>query len=349
MQRIAKLTAAPLLSTTGEGRPGAENLPTNAPFFIVGSGRSGSTLLRMMLCCHSRLAIPPETWYLLALLERLSIDRPLSAAELEVAEATITQEYRWPDLKLDAQEFRRRLGQLTAPYLRDVVEVIYRWHLEAEGKARWGDKTPIYVEIVPQLARMFPGSRFIHLVRDGRDVARSHQTAGWYGPWLHDNTREWTRALECHRRWAQTDALRERILQVHYEDLVLDTEGTLRRICHFIGEKFEPAMLSWQEKVDEQVPERERHIHVKLKRRIDTGGVARWKGEMSARELLVAEAFMGEHLSYAGYERAYRGPLWAPAFMATRLYCRTVLPAVQLQLRAARFLRRRLAPRSAVK
>jgi len=348
MQRIAKLTAAPLMSTTVEGRPAAEKVPTNAAFFIVGSGRSGSTLLRMMLCSHSRLAIPPETWYLLTLLQRLDIDRPLSAAELEVAVATITAEYRWPDQKLEAQEFRRRLSQLTTPYLRDVVEVVYHWHMEAEGKARWGDKTPIYVEIVPQLARMFPDSRFIHLVRDGRDVAKSHQTAGWYGPWLHDNTREWTRALECHRRWADSE-LRERILQVHYEDLVLDTEGTLRRICHFLGEKFEPAMLSWQKKVDEQVPERERHIHVKLKRRIDTEGVARWKSEMSAREVLVAEAFMGEHLTYAGYERAYRSPLWTPAFAVTRLYCRTVLPAVQLHLRAARFLRRRLAPRFGVK
>jgi len=337
-----------LMSANPEGRMQAEaKLPT-APFFIVGSGRSGSTLLRLMLCSHSRLSIPPETWYLLPLVEHFSTDRVLTAAEIDSAVAVITQEYRWPDMKLDAQEFRRRVSQVPAPRLRDIVEVIYRWHMEAEGKVRWGDKTPIYIEILPQLARMYPDSRFIHLVRDGRDVAKSHQAAGWAGRWLHDNTREWNRALECYRRWAGSE-LRERIMSVRYEELVLDTEGTLRRICQFLGETFEPQMLSWEEKVDEQVPERERHIHTKLKRRMSAADVARWKHEMSARELLVAEAFMGTHLTRLGYERRYPSPLWAPAFALTRVYCRTVLPAVEIQTRAVRFLRRRLALRFGVK
>jgi hypothetical protein len=318
---------------------------STAPFFIVGSGRSGSTLLRLMLCSHSRLAVPPETWYLLPLLQRFRSDVVLNAAEVESAVAVITQHYRWPDQKLDAQDFRRGVSQLTAPCLRDIVEVVYRWHLAAEGKARWGDKTPIYIEILPQLAQMFPGSRFIHLLRDGRDVAKSHQAAGWYGHWLHDNTREWTRALDCYRRWAGSD-LSGRILQVRYEELVLDTEATLRRICQFIGEEFEPHMLSWEQKVDEQVPDRERRIHTKLKRRIGADDVARWQREMSARELFVAEAFMGAHLVRAGYERRYPGPLWAPVFALTRLYCHTVLPAVAMHMRAVGFLRRRLTPDS---
>ncbi len=72
-----------------------EASPTDQ-FFIVGSGRSGSTLLRMMLCAHSRLTIPPETWFLLPLVERFSIDRTLDAAEIESAVSTITQDYRWP-------------------------------------------------------------------------------------------------------------------------------------------------------------------------------------------------------------------------------------------------------------
>jgi hypothetical protein len=319
-----------------------------APFFVVGSGRSGSTLLRLMLCSHSRLTIPPETWYLAPLLERFRVDAVLNAAEIDSAVAIITQHYRWPDQKFDAQEFRRGVSQITAPCLRDVVEVVYRWHVRAEGKARWGDKTPVYIEILPQLASMFPDASFIHLVRDGRDVAKSHQAAGWYGPWLHDNTREWTRALDCDSRWAHLD-LRTRILQVRYEELVLDTEAALRRICQFIGEEFEPQMLSWESKVDEQVPDRERRIHSKLKRRIGSEDVARWKREMSARELFVAEAFMGAQLSRAGYERRYPGALWSPVFALTRLYCRTVLPAVAMQMRAVRFLRRRLPLRLGVK
>jgi Sulfotransferase family len=319
----------------------ADEAVTTAPFFIVGSGRSGSTLLRMMLCSHSRLTIPPETGYLVPLVQRFKIDRPLSAAEIKNAASMITRHYRWPDMKLDAQEFRNELSQLTEPYLRDLVEVVYRWHVQAEGKARWGDKTPIYIEILPELAKMYPNSKFIHLVRDGRDVTKSFQATDWVGRWLHDNSREWTRALEHQQRWERSE-LRHRILQVHYEDLVLETEATLREICQFIGEEFEPQMLSWEGKVDEQVPAREREVHTKLKLKIGSDAVARWKREMSAREMFVSEAFMGAHLARLGYERRYPGPLWAPAFALTRLYCRLMLPAVEMHLRALRFLRKRL-------
>lgn len=326
----------------------ADGSRSTAPFFIVGSGRSGSTLLRLMLCSHSRITIPPETWYLQPLLQRFAAEAVLDAAETDSAVAIITQHYRWPDQKFDAQEFRRGVSQIAAPRLRDVVEVVYRWHMDGQGKARWGDKTPVYIEILPELARMFPDARFIHLVRDGRDVAKSHQAAGWYGDWLHDNTREWTRALDCGRRWAATD-LRERILQVRYEQLILEAEATLRGICQFIGEEFEPQMLSWEQQVDEQIPDRERRIHTKLKRRSGPDDVARWKREMTGRELFVAEAFMGAHLSRAGYERRYPGAAWAPAFALTRLYCRTVLPAVAMHMRAVRFVRRRLTPRVGLK
>ena len=331
-----------------EATPATEEVAATAPFFIVGSGRSGSTLLRMMLACHSRLTIPPETWYLIPLLQRFNFDQRLNSDEVESAVSIVTSHYRWPDMKLDAQDFRRQAARLPKPYLRDLVEVVYRSHVQAEGKARWGDKTPVYIEILPQLARMYPSSKFIHLVRDGRDVAKSFQATDWIGRWLHDNAREWIRALECHWRLVHSD-FRDRILQVRYEDLVLETEGTLQQVCAFIGEEFEPQMLSWQQKVDEQVPARERDIHAKLKLKPDAESVARWKREMSAREMFVSEAFMGSHLTRLGYERRYSSLLWTPAFALTRLYCRTILPTIELQIRGARFLRNRLGPRGGIK
>jgi hypothetical protein len=295
----------------------------------------------MMLVSHSRLSIPPETWYLIPLLRRFPVDRPLTADEVAGALTIMTAHYRWPDMRLEEVELRAALSRIAQPRLRDLAEVVYCWHMRAEGKARWGDKTPVYIEIVPELARLFPDARFIHLVRDGRDVAKSYLATDWIGRWLHDNTREWTRALELEQRWSRSQ-LRQRILQVRYEDLVLETETVLRTICRFIGEEFEPQMLSWERQVDEQVPARELEAHGKLKQRIGAEGVARWQREMSAREQFVCEAFMGAQLTRMGYERRFAGALWTPLFAATRLYCRTVLPVVELQLRAMRFLRNRL-------
>jgi Sulfotransferase family len=142
---------------------------------------------------------------------------------------------------------------------------------------------------------------------------------------LHDNTEEWISAMKHQRRWERSD-LRDHILQIRYEDLVLDTEATLRKTCDFLAEEFEPQMLAWERNVDAQLAERERKYHKKLKLKIGSEGIARWKREMGPREMFVAEAFMGSHLTRLGYERRYPSPLWGPIFAFTRLCCRLCAP-----------------------
>ncbi len=299
----------------------------------------------MILASHSRLTIPPETWYVLRLLENFDPTSALTASEAAAAAKLMVSHYRWPDMNIDAKDFEREVQDLKNPQLRDVVEIVYRTHLERDGKPRWGDKTPGYIRIVPELIAMFPDSKFIHFYRDGRDVARSFQVQGWYGRWLHENTREWNESLDYNARW-RSSPLAHRVLQVRYEDLVLDTEKSLRDICHFLDEEYEPQMLSWQNHVEELVPAREAHIHGKLKNTPNREDVYRWKKEMSAREVLVSEAFMGRHLEEMGYERRYRGGLWPIALQLTRWYCRTVLPVAALPVRAARAVSDRLLGRS---
>lgn len=311
------------------------------PLFIVGSGRSGSTLLRLMLASHSRISIPPETWYIAPLIAQLPIDAPLTPAQVDHAVSIMTGHYRWSDLSLDAADFRRLIAALSDPWLRDLIEVVYRWYMTKEGKSRWGDKTPNYIEIAPAIATMFPDAKFIHLIRDGRDVAKSFQRQRWYGPWLHDNTKEWTRAVQYDRKWSAMWA-EERLLRVRYEDLIVDPEGTLRELCAFIGEIFESEMLSWKRKIEQSVPGRERAIHARLYEDMNAADVSRWKREMTGREVFVAESFMGRWLSQCGYRLMFQSALWSPLFAATRVYCRTILPVVGLQLRIAHSLRARV-------
>jgi hypothetical protein len=311
-----------------------------APFFIVGSSRSGSTLLRLMLASHSRIVIPSETWYLTALVEQFPCDRLLGENEIAKAIAVMTTHYTWPDMGLDAAEVRRRAADLGSVSLRDLVEIVYRWHMEVAGKSRWGDKTPGYIEIVAPLAALFGEAKFIHLIRDGRDVAKSYERAGWHGPWMLGYTREWSRAMELDRKLAQTQ-LNERILRVRYEDLVLQPEATLRRICAFIDAGYEPQMLQWHGKLEDAIPARDRRFHSGLDRQMNPSDVGRWKREMMSREIFVAEALIGAQLSRFGYERRYRSRLWSPLLALTRIYCRTVLPVVGLQRRVRGFVTQR--------
>jgi hypothetical protein len=323
-------------------RAGSQTGNMTAPFFIVGSGRSGSTLLRVILCAHSRITIPPETYFIKPLLERLPANGTLDPVQLAEAVDIITGHYRWPDMGLAKAEFEHAVAELGQPTLRDVMDIIYRHHLDREGKTVWGDKTPPYVAIIPGLVRLYPEARIIHLVRDGRDVAKSFQKVGWYGPWLHDNTREWRNAI----RAVKACRVRHPEIPIHelrYEQLVLDTEYTIRLICRFLGVDFEPAMLSWADSLAGRIPEREAHIHRKLQRRPRPTDIDRWRREMSDRELLVAEAFMARELRTSGYSLRYSNPLWRPVFILTRGYCRLVLPLYTLVTRVPAYIGRRIA------
>lgn len=292
-----------------------DHATSGPPFFIVGSGRSGSTLLRIILAAHPSVCIPPETHFILPLVDSFPIDRPLAAEQVRAALRVITEHYRWPDLKIPTEELFREFEGREEPMLCDILSFVYDRLARREDATTWGDKTPPYIKIVPRLATLFPQARFIHLIRDGHDVARSFQTTGWYGPWLHDNTVEWREAVACRARWEREGIP---MLDVRYEDLVLDLEGTTRRIAEFLGIEVIPEMLDWGAEVYDKIPGREQHIHGKLGRRPEPSDIYRYRRNMGFRECLIVESWIHRELEANGYERRLSSPLWRPVFAVVR-------------------------------
>jgi hypothetical protein len=283
--------------------------PTNAPFFIIGAGRSGTTLLRLLLAGHSRLHIPAETWFLRPLVRELPLTGVLTPAQLERAVAIMTGDDRWPDMDMPTEDFRRSAARLTDPRLADIVSIVYHWQSALAGKPRCGDKTPVYFSIVPQLAVLYPGARFIHLIRDGRDVAVSRIDVGWERYYERDRF-EWNLAIDARRHYLGLPLARQ-VLEIRYEDLVLDPERTVRHVCCFLGEEFEPAMLDWHSRRC-LVPARERHIHRKLGQELSSAFVAAWYRRLSAPECFAVEACLHERLELLGYPLRFSGPRWRP-------------------------------------
>lgn len=281
-----------------------------APFFIVGAGRSGTTLLRLILTGHSRLHSPPETWFLRDLVRQFPLTGALTQPQRERAVAAMVGHERWPDLGLDADDVTRAVAALAAGAgLRDVIGLVYTRLLAGSGKQRLGDKTPHYFEILPELATLFPDAVFIYLVRDGHDVAISWIDAGWERYYEHGF--EWPRAMACLHR--DRRAYPDRVLQVHYEDLVQRAEDTVRRICDFLGEDFEPAMLDWRARVD-QVAARDRHLHGRLMQPLSGDAVGAWRRRLSAAECFAMEAWLHRALREGGYALRFDAHGWMPAF-----------------------------------
>lgn len=151
--------------------------------FVVGTGRCGSTLLRRLLRCHPDLHLPKETHWIPILHDffggrEISSDEFLQAvgkvymAKGKTAWARILKEESLDEADFTAS-LRSEIEALDRHDLRSIMEVFYRSLARSNGAILWGDKTPDYGLCMGLLQRMWPDAKFLHIVRDGRDVALS--------------------------------------------------------------------------------------------------------------------------------------------------------------------------------
>ncbi|MDQ3931556.1 MAG: sulfotransferase [Actinomycetota bacterium] len=280
------------------------------PFFIIGVDRSGTTLLRSMLNRHAQLAIPPESHFIPRLWRRRrrygSKDR-IDRTERFLLDLGSDERYRHWDLPLDA--VRGQLVATAAQTFSEHLEAVFRAYARHRGKTHWGDKTPEYAHFVPLLAGLFPQARFVHLIRDGRDVALSmldrHRTSTHRTgktP-LHRHSPSpaffWSRRIRIVRR-AVADLEVDRYCSLRYEDLLDDPEEQLRRLCQFIGVEFDPAMLGHDHTGLEGVPPSQRQAHPRLALP-PTKGLRDWRRQMLPREVAEFEAVARRQLARLGY------------------------------------------------
>lgn len=278
---------------------------TAAPFFVVGAQRSGTTMLRLMLNNHPRLAIPFESGFIPVFFRRLAeygdLAEPANAARL-LGDICRHPKVEKGGLVPDAGAV---LSRRTVTY-RDLVDAIFSEYAQRKGKARWGDKTPAYVTEIDTLLQIFPSSRLIHMVRDGRDVALSLGAISWGSRHIPRVAEDW--------RWKTVLAhkigtvLGDRFLEVRFEDLVGDTERELRRICEFLGEAFDPAVLQYAASAETEMPADSMQWHRTSTRPPDRDKVYEWKRRMPVADRILFEAVAGDALELFGYERERLAP-----------------------------------------
>ncbi len=289
------------------GRPAAG--PPPAPF-VVGVGRSGTTLLRLMLDSHPAMAIPAETHFVPEVLEQ---ERECRGVD-ELVNAIVSAR-TWSDFGLDADRLRDAAGG--AEGAADVLRTFYGLCAELEGKPRWGDKTPGYVKRMRTIGAALGEARFIHLIRDGRDVALSRRARGMgTSKTIAEIADLWRRRIENARR--QAKRLRGRYLEIRFEDLVGAPEPELRRICDLIELDFDPAMLAHHERAGERIAELgdlaaegerrgreagERQASHALAARPPSGARTEvWRTEMDPAERAEFEGVAGGLLAELGYD-----------------------------------------------
>ncbi len=285
--------------------------------FVVGAARSGTTLLRMMLDAHGQLALPFET----QLLPELIDAQKAGATPEELATHLVTHR-RWPDFGLDAGEMQASFVAVEPFDLGEAMRRFYFAYAHAQGKPRWGDKSPGYALHIRRIAAVLPEAHFVHLIRDGRDVRLSQLRRGTDHPNAAKHARRWKRRVKKGRRQGGKV---EHYMEVRYESLIADPEPELRRICEFVGLDFDPAMLSYHERAGERLGEIDRDLEAgqenaeererplfKASDRLDfhkltkepprADRVAQWREQMPAADLAEFERVAGDLLEELGYD-----------------------------------------------
>jgi hypothetical protein len=284
---------------------GATGAPPVFPFF-VGCGRSGTTLLRAMFDSHPDLAVPDEVSFVIRFARPHYARRygwpgrydPGAAADMVLANDSFR---RWG---LPAGEARAALTDAPAPAsFAATVRRAYAAYAARAGKPRYADKTPMHVLHLDRLGRLFPEARFVHLVRDGRDVASSYRSVAWGPGGIEDAALLWRRRVAAGRR-AGRRLGPGRYREVRYEHLVAEPEVVVRDLCGFLEVPWDARLLRYHERAGEVIAATHFPAAHERLRMPPTPGLRDWRADLSPAEVARFEAIAGRELVAYGYERA---------------------------------------------
>jgi hypothetical protein len=295
----------------------------DAPLFIVGANRSGTTLLRLMLNAHSRIAIPEELEYMRSSYEGLPVEqwsRPACspAAYEAVVASFLDAAFARTGSSLDRAALQAEILN-APPSLRTPYAMFLRAWTHEQGKARWGEKTPGNLFFVDVLLEMFPDARFIHVVRDPRAGVASMQRVWFYtdDPVFNAMSR---RTFAAYARTLLPKVVPpSQRMTLRYEDLVAHPEQALQTVCAFLDEPYEPEMLCFHRGAKQHMMSRAAtSFNAAATTPVSAERAEAWRRHLSPTEVAQIEAICRAEMEAFGYSFD-SPPLPWPAWMEIRV------------------------------
>ena len=286
----------------------------NPYVFIVGCPRSGTTLLQRMVDAHPEIAITRQSRFIPNYYEKRKGLTPDGLVTPDLVDRLI-EERRFKNLEIDREELEGLAGSGEQEVsFESFVTGIFDHYGKVQGKRLVGDKTPRYVRSIPTLHDLWPETKFVHLIRDGRDVClsmmnwkKADSSAGQFSAWKEDRVSTgalWWELNVRLGRQAGKSLAPELYHEVRYEELVSEPKGTCAVLCSFLGLPYDDAMLKFHEGREKADPD----LDAKKGWRPLTQGLRKWSEQMSAEDLRRFEAASGYLLDELGYPRAVPDP-----------------------------------------
>ncbi len=267
------------------------------PIFIAGPDRSGTTLMFALLASHSRISMVRRTnmWrYFHGQYGDLSQEENFERCLSDMARYN-----RMRHLQPDPQRIRTEFWQGEPSYAR-LFALFHEHHAERQGKVRWGDKSLHTEHFAHQLFAEFPLAKVLHMARDPRDrYASVRRRYGRDTRRLGAATGRWLNSMKAGERNQAHYPGSYRIIR--YEDLASRPEETLREICDFIHEEYEPGMLAMQGSADYRRDGGNSSFEAIQPGVISTSPIGRFRQVLTPREVAFIERFAGREMQQLGY------------------------------------------------
>lgn len=253
-------------------------------FYIVGVGRSGTTLLMSMLNAHPQIGTPPETHFVTNhMLGRRRVTLASCRQALQI-------DHRISRLGLDVSDILAPFrDSATVAWVDVYLRMLDLWKQE-HGVDLVGEKAPKYVQHLRELHAIRPGAKVIHLIRDPRAVFLSRRKAAWSA-----DHPDWRHLVAYAVQYAEGRAsgpklFGENYREILYEQLISQPELELGKLCNFLGLPYNQSMLRFSDTAGDIISDDEWDWKREAAGPLLTGNAEKWRGELSEREIALVES-----------------------------------------------------------
>ncbi|MDX1512725.1 MAG: sulfotransferase [Gammaproteobacteria bacterium] len=276
------------------------------PIFIIGSERSGTTLIMAVLGTHPRLAVPEVAWYYPRFRPYLFTYGDLGEIEnFRTLVHEMAHGLRTPywGMKVNPAAFGDEIVTSAVDIEQSfagVYAAMFERYARETGKPRWGEKTPYNLFYVGEILEDFPDAQFVFIYRDGRDVCAEFLDAAFGPTNIYSASELWKMGQDAAKPW-RNRLSGDQWLDVRYEDFVRDPAGGLKKICAFLGEDFAGEMLDFHTTETARRRGRTRDNRA-LAEPISEKHVGIYRELLSIRDQRILSWVAGETLEEYGYE-----------------------------------------------
>lgn len=276
------------------------------PIFMIGTQRSGSNLLRLMLNQLTEIASPHPPH----ILERMQplVDKygdlndkeNFSQLVDDVCKLIELNPVEWQDVTLDRNSIIRRCKKHRS--LAAVYGAVYDLYAESNKAKTWCCKSLINIHFIDIIENYFKSPRYIYLYRDGRDVALSFQKAVVGEKHIYNIAKDWAetqeKAIDLMRHVAP-----ERIFCVSYEHLTSKPREVASELCKFLGVEYNDSMMDFYKTSEARNAANSSKLWGNVTSPVMSNNSGKYKAEMPADEIRIFESVAGHVLDKLGYAR----------------------------------------------